>query len=83
MAVIGIVGGYNRECLQSLLNPLFERGGLTEVRMLKLGDEELIESVLNELKLLFEFENIHCVDVKGLVCKDGVCSEASKGVLLT
>ena len=52
MTVIGVVGGHNREALQALINPLLERGGVTQVRILKLGDNELIQSVVNELENL-------------------------------
>ena len=54
MTVIGIVGGHNREALQALVNPLLEKGGVTELRILRLGNNDLIQALVHELILIHE-----------------------------
>ena len=70
MTVLNIIGGYNRESVQALINPLLDRGGVKEVQLLKLGDESLIEEIASECILVNEYENIYAVDVEGLLKKD-------------
>ena len=70
MTVLSIIGGYNRESVQALINPLLDRGGVKEVRLLKLGDESLIEEIASECILVNEYENIYAVGVEGLLKKD-------------
>jgi len=75
MAVISIVGGHNREALAAFLNPLVLQGGIQELRVLKLGDPELIETIVSEFSLVHEFEKISAVNLEDMICKDGVFSE--------
>lgn len=75
MTVIGVVGGHNREALQALINPLLERGGVTQVRILKLGNNELIQSVVNELVLLHDNEKIAAVDMHQFIKHEDLFTE--------
>ena len=70
MTVLGVIGAHNREAAQALLNPVIERGGVTEVRILKMGNDDLILSIVNELVLLHEFEKVCAVDLQELIQKD-------------
>jgi len=75
MTVISIVGGHNREALAAFLNPLVLQGGIQEIRVLKLGDAELIGNIVCEFSLIHEFEMISAVNLEDFICKDGVFSE--------
>ena len=75
MTIIGIIGAHNRETLQALLNPLLERGGITEVRILKIGDDDQVQFLVDELSLIHEFYNISAVSFKDLISKDSALVE--------
>ena len=77
MTIIGIIGAHNRETLQALLNPLLERGGITEVRILKIGDDDQVQFLVDELSLIHDFHNISAVSFKDLISKDSALVEVS------
>ena len=75
MTTIGIIGGHNRECLQAFINPLLERGGVGEIRILNLGNEQLIDDIIDELRLILEFRNIVKVEASSLIKNNGSFTE--------
>ena len=77
MTVIGIVGAHNREVIQALLNPLLERGGVTEVRLLKIGNDNEVQFLVNELSLVHAFNNINAVGLEDQIQKDLIHVEVS------
>ena len=77
MTVIGIVGGHNREALQALVNPLLEKGGVTELRILRLGNNDLIQALVHELILIHECRIIVAVELEDFIVKDDINVEVS------
>ena len=75
MTTIGIIGAHNRECLQAFINPLIERGGVREIRILNLGNEHLIDDIIKELRLILEFSNIVKVEADSLIKNNGFFTE--------
>ena len=74
-----------RDCLY-LQTPPFVNvnifSGVQELRVLKLGDCELIQNIVSEFALVHEFENISAVSLEEMICKDGVFSEVVNSAIL-
>ena len=49
--------------------------GISEVRILKLGDDVVVERLVMEMSLLHDVWNILAVDVEELIVKEGVFIE--------
>jgi len=61
--------------LQAFINPLLERGGVGEIRILNLGNEQLIDDIIDELRLILEFRNIVKVEASSLIKNNGSFTE--------
>lgn len=68
--IISVIGGYDREQLQSFLNIVL-RIGVNEVRILKIGQDTFLDYTIKMLKLAHDCENLFLVDFEELITKDG------------
>ena len=56
--------------------------GISEVRILKLGDDVVVESLVREMSLLHDVWSILAVDVEELIVKEGVFIEVLHKLVL-
>jgi len=68
--IVSIVGAQDREAVQSLMNTMLPCG-VRQVRILNLGLGSFATTLVNELKLVHDFEAFHEVNIEQLVSLDG------------
>jgi len=68
---IALVGGYDREFVQTFLGVVLPKGGVTEVRVLNFSNAPYLKGVIEMVKLVHDFEPIHGVALEELLIKDG------------
>ena len=57
--------------------------GVTEVRILNLGDKDSIQNIVRELCLLHDYEKIHVVEIDELICRSGEFTEVYRKMLIS
>lgn len=75
MAVISLIGAHDREAVQTFLNLLISAGGITEIRLLNMGNAEYYRDLVRELCLVHDFDKIQSVNLKELFVLDGQPTE--------
>jgi len=71
MTIISIIGGHDREAIQTFLNILITAGGVTEVRILQMGTTAYFQDLVMELCLVHDIDRIYGVDMQGLMNRNG------------
>jgi len=75
MTVISVIGAHDREAVTSFVGPLIIAGGVTEIRICEIGDVRAVCSLVTELRLKHDDENIVGVKMENLITKEDVNAE--------
>lgn len=73
--IVSVVGAYDREAMQSFLNPLISTGGVKEVRLLQMGTSAYFADLVMELKIIHDLQSIYAVNLKSLLLRDDLSPE--------
>jgi len=75
MSVISLIGAHDREAVQTFLNLVISAGGISEIRLLNMGNAEYYRDLVKELCLVHDFDSIHSVNLKELFVLDNQPTE--------